>query len=184
MEQIALYTWHELILAVQHDRPQMTVELAQLLHDLSWVRTEAAGCHPALRLTVHLDDHRRQVPPTAREVFRAEGFWGLECGDEFYLTDGASLLYLQVERGRGEAWLAPAFAAKPMSLRRTFWAFSLLKLLRPLGLYSLHAAGVVSGHGRGLLIIGGSGSGKSTLALGLLRQGWGLLSDDAVYLSR
>jgi hypothetical protein len=43
---------------------------------------------------------------------------------------------------------------------------------------------VVSGHGDALLIVGRSGSGKSTLALGLLRQGWGLLSDDAVLLWR
>jgi hypothetical protein len=118
----------------------------------------------------------------AREVFQAEGFRGLACGDDFYLTDGTSLLHLQVGQGRGEAWLAPAFAAKPRLLQRTFWAFGLLKLLRPLGLYSLHAAGVLSAHGHGLLIIGRSGSGKSTLALGLLRQGWRVLSDDAVLL--
>jgi hypothetical protein len=184
VEPIAVYTWHMLTLAVQRDGPHTAAELGQILHDLSWVRNEAAGCSPALRLTVHLDDHRRRVPPTGREVFRAEGFWGLECGDAFYLTDGASLLHLQVGEGRGEAWLAPAFAAKPMSLQRNFWAFGLLKLLRPLGLYSLHAAGVVSRHGCGLLIVGGSGSGKSTLALGLMRQGWGLLSDDAVLLQR
>jgi hypothetical protein len=55
-----------------------------------------------------------------------------------------------------------------MLLQRNFWAFGLLKLLRPLGFFSLHAAGVVSGHGRGLLINGRPGSGKSTLALGQL----------------
>jgi hypothetical protein len=184
VEQIAFYTWHELTLAVQHEGPQTAAELGPLLHDLSWVCTEAGGRHPALCLTVRVDDHRRRVPATAREVFRAEEFWGLECRNDFYLTDGASLLHLQVGQGRGEAWLAPAFAAKPVILRRNFWAFGLLKLLRPLGLFSLHAAGVVSGRGDGLLIVGGSGSGKSTLALGLMRQGWGLLSDDAVLLRR
>jgi hypothetical protein len=176
------YTWHDLTLAVQHDEPQTTAELEPLLHDLSWVRTEVGGHSPALCLTVHLDDHRRRIPPAAREVFRAEGFSGFECCDDFYLTDGASLLHLQVGRGRGEAWLDPDFAAKPRILQRNFWAFGLLKLLRPLGLFSLHAAGVVSKHGGGLLIVGCSGSGKSTLALGLMRQGWGLLSDDAVLL--
>jgi hypothetical protein len=69
-------------------------------------------------------------------------------------------------------------------LQRNFWAFGLLKLLRPLGLYSLHAAGVVSPHGVSLLLVGASGCGKSTLALGLVRQGWGYLSDDAVLLRR
>jgi len=182
VEPRVLYTWQALTLAVQYDQPHTAAELGPLLHDLSWVRTEAGGHPPELCLTVRLDDHRRRVPPTARQVFQAEGYQGLECGDEFYLTDGASLLHLQVGQGRAEAWLAPAFAAKPTILQRTFWAFGLLKLLRPLGLYSLHAAGVVSAHGRGLLIVGGSGHGKSTLALGLIRQGWGYLSDDAVLL--
>jgi hypothetical protein len=184
MEPIAFYTWQALTLAVQHDRPQMAAELEPLLYDLSWVRTEAGAHAPTLCLTVRQDDHRCRLPPTAREVFRAEGVRGLACGDDDYLTIEASLLRLKMQQGRGEAWLAPTFAAMPISLRRTFWAFGPLKLLRPLGFFSAHAAGVVSGHGDGLLIIGRSGSGKSTLALGLLRQGWSVLSDDAVLLRR
>ena len=85
-------------------------------------------------------------------------------------------------QGQGTAQLAPTFCAQPRVVQRNFWAFGLLKLLRPLGFYSLHAAGVVPAHGQGVLIIGPSGSGKSTLTLGLLRQGWGYLSDDAVLL--
>jgi hypothetical protein len=120
----------------------------------------------------------------AREVFQADGFSGLESGDDFYLTDGSSSFRLQMGRGRGEACLTCSFGEKPALLQRTFWAFGLLKLLRPLGFYSLHAAGVVSRQGQGLLIVGGSGCGKSTLTLGLLRQGWGCVSDDAVLLRR
>ena len=184
MEPIAFYTWQALTLAVQHGRPQRVAEIGPLLHDLSWVRTEAGAHAPTLCLTVRQDDHRGRIPPTAWEVFRAEGVRGLECGDDYYLTDEASLLHLKMQQGRGEAWLAPTFAAKPISLQRNFWAFGLLKLLRPLGFFSVHAAGVISAHGDGLLIIGRSGSGKSTLTLGLLRQGWGVLSDDAVLLRR
>src|SRR5262245_6678817 len=33
-----------------------------------------------------------------------------------------------------------------------------------------------------MLIVGPSGSGKSTLTLGLIRQGWNYLSDDAILL--
>ena len=135
MEPIAFYTWQALTLAVQHDRPQTAAELEPLLHDLSWVRTEAGAHAPTLCLTVRQDDHRCRVPPTAWEVFRAEGVRGLACGDDYYLTIEASLLRLKMMQGRGEAWLAPTFAAMPISLRRTFWAFGLLKLLRPLGLY-------------------------------------------------
>jgi hypothetical protein len=67
-------------------------------------------------------------------------------------------------------------------VRRYFWVLGLLKLLRHRGFYILHAASVLDTAGRGLLISGTSGSGKSTLAIGLIRHGWGYLSDDAVLL--
>jgi hypothetical protein len=57
-----------------------------------------------------------------------------------------------------------------------------MKLLRPLRLYSLHAAAIAGEDGHGLLLVGPSGSGKSTLAIGLIRAGWRYLSDDAVLL--
>ena len=63
-----------------------------------------------------------------------------------------------------------------------FWCFGLLKLLRPLGVYSLHAAGLAAKDVEGVLLVGPSGSGKSTLAIGLIRAGWSYLSDDAVLL--
>src|SRR5262249_54913107 len=63
-----------------------------------------------------------------------------------------------------------------------FWCFGLLKLLRPLGIYSLHAAGLATQDGVGVLLVGPSGSGKSTLAIELIREGWKYLSDDAVLL--
>jgi hypothetical protein len=71
---------------------------------------------------------------------------------------------------------------QPQLLRQQFWAVGLLKLLRPLGLYGLHAAGIVIHPDRGMLLVGGSGSGKSTLTIGLVRQGCGYLSDDALLL--
>ena len=84
----------------------------------------------------------------AREIFRAEGFCGLEQGDDFYLTDGASLLHLQAKQGQGEAHLAP-HSGRNRCPCNGLWAFSLLKLLRPRGFYSLHAAGLVTPAGRG-----------------------------------
>ena len=128
------------------------------------------------------DDRGGTLPRTARAVFSAEGLQGFAGAEAFYLTAGASLLHLQPTQGRGEAHLAPTFVAQPRALQQRFWSVGLLKLLRPLGLYALHAAGLVTPHGQGLLIVGPSGSGKSTLALGLVRQGWGYLSDDAVLL--
>ena len=56
------------------------------------------------------------------------------------------------------------------------------ELLKAYGLFFVHAA-AVNKHGNGMLLAGKSGAGKTTIALGLLLQGWQLLSDDEVYLS-
>ena len=47
-----------------------------------------------------------ESPTAAREVFRADGFSALESGDDFYLTDGSSLLHLRPARGEGTAFIA------------------------------------------------------------------------------
>lgn len=55
------------------------------------------------------------------------------------------------------------------------------QLLKECGLFPLHAAGLVK-EGRSCLFLGRSGSGKSTLTLHLVKNGYGLLSDDTVFL--
>ena len=182
MSAVTLYTFHDLTLAVEQEEQEDTANLARLLEELSWVRSPSVGSAPSLRLFVSLHNNGLRAPPTAREVFQTEEFSALESGEDFYLTDGASLLHLRTATGQADVHLAPSFFTKSLLLQANFWAFALLKLLRPLGLYSLHAAGVMSKTGLGLLIIGPSGSGKSTLALGLIRRGWGYLSDDSVLL--
>jgi hypothetical protein len=179
---MALYTFHDLTLEVKQEGQESEEYLARLLQELSFVSIPALTGQPLLYLSVRLHDQGRRVPPMARTVFRAKGLCALEVGDDLYLTDGSSLLHLQPLQGRGDAQLTPAFFAKPLILQLNFWAFGLVKLLRPRGIYSLHAAGVVTSKGLGLLIIGESNSGKSTLAIGLVRQGWGYLSDDALLL--
>lgn len=57
------------------------------------------------------------------------------------------------------------------------------QLLKTGGLFPLHAAGL-SSEGRAALFLGRSGSGKSTLTLNLVRGGFGLLSDDTVFLRK
>jgi hypothetical protein len=177
-----LYAFHDLILQTEQEGPDHGEDLDCLLRELSWIRIPSWAREPHIRLLISLDPDGQSVPPAAREVFRVDGFCAQESGEDFYLTDGSSLLHLQPTRGRGAAFIVPSFSAKPPLLQHNFWAFGLLKLLRPLGLYSLHAAAVVARGGLGVLIIGPSGSGKSTLALGLIRQGWRYLSDDAVLL--
>jgi hypothetical protein len=182
MTQTAMDGFHEFILEVRQAGSMTGVDLASLLNDLFWIRTDARGRPATLRLTIRPHEGKLPLPPTARQRFAAEGVRVLEHGEDVCLTNGASLVHLQPMQGWGEAWLAPSFVDQPPLLQRHLWAFSLLTLLHPLGLYSLHAAGVVARAGAGLLLIGRPGSGKSTLALGLIRLGWGYLSDDAVLL--
>ena len=177
---MALYALHDLTLEVRQQ--EAVVDLETLLHDLSCIRLHTSERRPSLSLTVRQSGLPFDVPCTARAVFHTDGLTGFESGRHFYLATGASLLHLYAEQGWGEAQLAPAFFHQPPLLRQQFWAFGLLKLLRPLGVYGLHAAGVVTGAGQGLLITGDAGSGKSTLTIGLVRQGWRYLSDDAVLL--
>jgi hypothetical protein len=75
---------------------------------------------PMLRLAVCRNDNGLGAPRLGREVFCVDGFCGLERGEDFYLTDGASLFHLQSARGWGEAQLAPSFVEKPAFLQRNF----------------------------------------------------------------
>jgi len=152
---------------------------------MSWIPTLSSTQEPLLRLSFrHNGQGVGVLPPQARQVFEVEGFEGYETGRDFYLTHGASFFYLQSLEGKGEAHLAPSFFDQSPLLQQKFFAYGLIRLLRPLGLFSLHAASLLTPEGMGVLIVGSSGSGKSTLTIGLIRKGWGYLSDDAVLLRK
>lgn len=179
---MALYAFQALTLAVHTEEEALPAGLAPLLEDLSFARTQAVACAPTLRLFIHACPQAPPLPPGAHAVFCAAGLAGFTHGEDAYLTDGASLCHLQPLQGQATAWLVPTFGARSGLLRQQFWAFGLLKLLRPQGLYALHAAGVITESDLGVLIVGASGSGKSTLTLGMVQHGWRYLSDDAVLL--
>jgi hypothetical protein len=181
MGQSSLYTLGSLVLELHSEEPRCG-DLDRLLHELSWVRTRGSTSKPRLYLSITPNSRECRIPQNCREVLRADAFCGYELGDEFYLTDGSSVFHLRPARGEGYARLATSFFAKPILAQANFWCFGLLKLLRPLGIYSLHAAGLATKDGVGLLLVGAAGSGKSTLAIGLIREGWRYLSDDAVLL--
>jgi hypothetical protein len=178
---MARYAFHDLTLDARPIAGPLRKDLDRLLNELSWERVRRSPAPPSLRLSVRLD-RSRPVPTGGREVLRADGFRGLEHDKAYCLTDGASLLRIVPREGRASARLAPSFRRKTAALRRSFWAFGLLKLLRARTIFGLHAAGLVTGNGDGVLVVGDSGCGKSTLTLALLGEGWRCLSDDAVLL--
>jgi hypothetical protein len=179
---VARFTCHGMTLEVKQGAPGVTFPLGQLVEGLWWVRTSDRWRQPRLRLILSQHERRLEIPRGVRPMPGLNGLQGVAVAHQCYLTDGYSLLQLQPEQGQGFAQLAPNFFARPSRLQRAFWTYGLLKLLRPLGAYWLHAAGVVNHEGMGVLIIGPSGSGKSTLTIGLIRQGWSYLSDDALLL--
>jgi hypothetical protein len=181
MGQSALYALDPLVLELHSEGPRRE-NLDHLLQELSWVRMPSSIYKPTLHLSVSPNYRGFRIPRNCREVLRTDDFLGLELADDFYLTDGSSVFQLRPAEGKGYARLAPSFFAKPKLVEANFWCFGLLKLLRVLGIYSLHAAALASTDGVGLLLVGASGSGKSTLAIGLIREGWRYLSDDAVLL--
>jgi hypothetical protein len=182
MGQSSLYTLGSLVLELHSEEPTRE-DLHRLLYELSWVRTRGSTSKPGLYLSITPNSRECRIPQNCREVLRADCFCGFELGDEFYLTDGSSIFHLRPLNGEGHAHLAASFFVKPILAQANFWCFGLLKLLRPLGIYSLHAAGLATRDESGVLLVGASGSGKSTLAIGMIRDGWKYLSDDAVLLS-
>ena len=181
MEGASFYGFHDLTLEVRKKSGGVGDQLPALLEGLSWKRTSRFVDRPNLRIFVSESENGFKIPSKGYERFYAEGFSGVESGDDFYLTENSSSFHLQPGLGQGYARLAPSFFTKPDLIQRNFWCFGLLKLLRSLGIFSLHAAGVAR-KDAGMLIIGASGSGKSTLSIGLVRAGWSYLSDDALLL--
>jgi hypothetical protein len=181
MRRMALYSLDRVVLRVDSEGARRPA-LGRLLEELSWRPVRQCEGIPALYLSVSEHNGPFDTPPDCRETLRTDDFRGFELGEDFFLTDGRSGLHLRGHFGQAHARLAPCFFAKPAVVQANFWCFAILKLLRPLGIYSLHAAGLATKCGEGLLLVAPSGSGKSTLAIGLIRAGWNYLSDDAVLL--
>jgi hypothetical protein len=180
---MGLYRFQEMLMEVQPDELENLVGLAPLWFSLSWCEVPAGNHTGPVCVSIHLNDCSGQViPGGARLVFSGDGFSLFELGDEFFLSAGSSTFALQPAHGRGTAYLAPDFAENSVLLQRKFWSYGLLKLLRRRGYFSLHAAGLVTPEGRGVLLTGPPGSGKTTLVLGLVQNGWKYLSDDALLL--
>jgi hypothetical protein len=180
---VACYALHDLVLEVANGERSAERELDRVLSGLCWERTAALAGAPVLTLAIQGDAGGR-IPRSAREVLRRDDFRGFEEDGSYYLTDGATVLHVRSHQARAEVRLAPSFSSRTSDSRRQFWMFTLVKLLQGVGMYSLHAAGLVAPGGDGVLLVGDSGSGKSTLAIGLIRRGWRYLSDDAVLLRR
>lgn len=180
------YRFHKLALEVRPAALEARAQLPRLWSDLSWDRCDNEETQPTHRLSLELHDEPRSLPANLRPAFTTESFSGFD-GDsgDFYLGDGQSLLHLRPDCLEGTADPAPAFFTKSLTLQDTFWSFAVSRLLRPVGLFALHAAGLVrTTRDDAMLVVGSPGSGKTTLTLDAIRQGWRYVSDDAVMLCK
>lgn len=131
---------------------------------------------------VDLDLSRSGAPPAVTErVYASDALTIHRTSAGFVLDSADSWLEAEVAHGRGRGSLETGFWRLDPYTQREFLLLALLMMLRRHGRYGLHANALVL-RGRGALLAGASGSGKTTLALGLMHQGWSLLSDDAVTL--
>jgi len=177
---VDVYSLHGITLGVEQQGEIAGFDLSGLLADLSFVRAPSATRTAGFQLAVSAPERSAAPPKSAREVFRYDGLRGLADAEGFYLTLGPSLF--RVGARQAQVTLTPEFFDNSSLLQQQFWAFGVLRLLRPMGVFGLHAAGVVSPAGTGVLVVGSSGSGKSTLTVDLINQGWAYVGDDAVLL--
>lgn len=81
-------------------------------------------------------------------------------------------------RGGNEIIIDPIPGADELEIRRLLLGRFMAFLLRQRGWLTLHASGIMSRDGGGLLFLGASGSGKSTFAAFLHASGYEVIADD------
>ena len=181
MGQSTLYALNDVVLEFHSEGPGHG-EIDRLLEELSWAAIRNSSYKPALYLSVRSNSGRFRIPQICREVLRTDDFLGFELDDNFFLTDGSSVFHLRPQLGEACAWVVPGFFRKPAMTQANFWCFGLLKLLRPLGIYSLHAAALASESRRRSAPCGTIRKRQVDASHRINSSGWSYLSDDAVLL--
>ena len=180
------YSLHHLNLKVRGDQAVLNALDARLGRFPAGKTSAAADLVFEFHKFTKLNAHALQLPAgTGRPVLDPGS------GRVIYF-DGTQQLYIEIS-GRGQAicdtkshqvhiCYPEEGLADPWVLSHPFFTISLSEMLKRLGLYAVHAAGLAVGD-QGVLIAGHSGAGKTTFALALVRAGFDFLADDTVFLS-
>ena len=102
-------------------------------------------------------------------------------GDTLHLDSHGAIGVADGARHSAAVRVSPDYIGKPSRMREQLLEPMLLFLAGHAGRTPIHAAGIVA-NGLAILLAGPSGSGKSCLALAAQEAGFGLLSDDTVYV--
>jgi hypothetical protein len=98
-------------------------------------------------------------------------------------TDGANVLTAQLDRGIALGFVTPELVADEARLCHNVLELLALSMVAWRDRTPVHAGAVVR-NGRAVLLAGQSMAGKSTLCYACLRDGFQLLAEDVVYVSR
>ncbi|MBE0428993.1 MAG: hypothetical protein IBX61_03870 [Thermoleophilia bacterium] len=139
-------------------------------------------------ITVHLfavDDLVEDMAPVPAEASLLYD-WGMlkifHAGQERYLkVDDRARVVADIGQKTAVGFAGQELLFSDWLISNLFFYPLWAQLVKESGLFPLHAAGL-SRDDKGFLFLGKSGSGKSTLTLNLVRGGYGLLSDDTVFL--
>ncbi len=140
---------------------------------------------PNVTIAVYISDDQPTPPADLAPFEVAEG--GLCRTDGriyFFENRGSTIVAAHRDSPRVDVWIGNSAESRERSALARLIFNAAIVAMRRCGLYELHAAGVVSPSGEGMLVIGPSGSGKSNLAAQLASAGWQYLSDDTVLLYR
>lgn len=142
----------------------------------------------APRIEVHLfavpelQDRMAPVPDSAAMMYD----WGMvkvyhQAGCRYLKVDHRARVQADVTDMKAVGFTTEELLGSDWLISNLFFYPLWAQLLKVAGLFPLHAAGLEK-EGKGYLFLGRSGSGKSTLTLNMVRAGYGLLSDDTVFL--
>jgi hypothetical protein len=143
------------------------------------------------RVRLEFRSGERDSWPTAKPLLPGRPVYDTPHGSLYYLEESDTIwgelddVQLRCEPGRGVARLrSAAFSGRALYLAtHPLATIGLMEVMERRGLFSLHAACLADGDGRGVLLAGASGAGKSTLALALAFEGMEFLSDDLVFIA-
>jgi hypothetical protein len=136
-----------------------------------------------VRIVIHSSIDQPQPPVGLNPFEVAEGGRCRADGQlYFFESHGSVVMAGHVDSSMVEVWIGDGHESRERSPMARLIFNSAMVAMRRCGLYELHAAGVVSPRGTGVLIIGPSGSGKSNLTAQLASAGWQYLSDDSLLL--
>lgn len=176
------YTLHNLSIKVESQQQMLAGAAGDILQYLRAIPAQVPGFRADLRMTLERASGMQVIPDGAEVLGEHErGVVVLQAKERVFLWYESTVVELYPENGTAAFYFETLDGAIPRGLLFDLIVLSLLILLRPRGLYLLHAACVMHA-GAGYLISASSNSGKSSIALSLVREGWPYLADDMLLL--